>query len=323
MRKIFAGLALALSAIVFLLGSAGMSLRLEPFTTWYFQFAWWPFVIGLESWLFLRGGWSLLWDAPRRFATLLPLSVVLWCVFEALNFRLGNWHYVGLPRDTALRWAGYALGFATVLPALFATASMFRFLGLFDALDPDTPQALMEDRFAAREPERRLPQGWLAPTGAAMLALPMVWPGYFFPLVWGGFVLLLEPVLHGSGRPSLLRDVERGRPGALYLLLLAGLVCGLLWECWNFWAGAKWYYTVPWVGRPRLFEMPVLGFLGFPPFALTCRVMTQASALGWERLGGLPGGRIWRAVVVLVAAAFVWAVFVGVDRFTVTALAAS
>ena len=322
MRRILAGVVLGLSAAVFLLGSAGMSLRLEPFHTWYYQFAWWPFVLGLESWLFLRGGWSLLWDAPRRFAALVPLSVFLWCVFEAFNFRLGNWHYVGLPRDMTLRWLGFGLGYATVLPALFAMASMFRFLGLFDAVDPDTPEAVLEDRLAVAGPRRRPPLGLLALAGGVMLALPLAWPRYCFPLVWGGFVLVLEPVLYESGRPSLLRDLERGRPGALYLLLLAGLACGLLWECWNFWAGARWYYTVPFVGRPKLFEMPVLGFLGFPPFAVTCRVMTQACLLCWDRLGGLPGGRILRAVAALLAAGFVWAVFAGIDLFTVTALAA-
>ena len=325
MRRILAAIVLALSAAVFLAGSAGMSLRLEPFHTWYYQFAWWPFVLGLESWLYLRGGWSLLWDAPRRFAALLPLSVATWCVFEAVNFRLGNWHYVGLPRDAALRWLGYALGFATVLPALFATASMFRFLGLFDALDPDMPQALPEDhghgRLAPRA-GRPLPLGLIALAGALMLVLPLVWPRYCFPLVWVGFALLLEPALYRSGRPSLLRDLERGRPGALYLLLLAGLACGLLWECWNYWAGAKWYYTVPFVGRPKLFEMPVLGFLGFPPFAVTCRVMTQACLLGWDRLGGLRGGGVWRLATALLAAALVLAVFAGMDRLTVTALAA-
>ncbi len=318
MRRSLAGLLLALCAAAFLAGSAGMSLGLEPMRTWYYQFAWWPYVLGLESWLFLRGGYSLLWDAPRRFAALLPLSVLLWCVFEAANFRLGNWHYVGLPRDAALRWLGYALGYATVLPALFVTAGMFRFLGLFDATDPDTPQARLE---AHIKKPRHWPLGPMALAGALMLALPMAWPRFFFPLVWGGFVLLLEPVLYRSGRPSLLRDLERGRPGALYALLLAGLACGLLWECWNFWAGAKWYYTVPFVGRPRIFEMPLLGFAGFPPFAVSCRVMAEAAALGWDRLGALPGGRVWRALAALAALAFVLAVFAGIDRYAVTALA--
>ena len=56
-------------------------------------------------------------------------------------------------------------------------------------------------------------------------------------------------------------------------LLIAGFICGGLWEFWNFWARAKWIYTVPIVGNVKIFEMPVLGYFGFPPFALECFAM--------------------------------------------------
>jgi len=56
-------------------------------------------------------------------------------------------------------------------------------------------------------------------------------------------------------------------------LLAAGLVCGFLWEFFNYWAISKWTYTVPYLGNVKIFEMPVLGFLGFPPFAVECWVI--------------------------------------------------
>ena len=52
------------------------------------------------------------------------------------------------------------------------------------------------------------------------------------------------------------------------IMFLAGLVCGLLWEFWNFWATSKWHYNVPYLGHVKIFEMPILGFLGFMPFAV-------------------------------------------------------
>jgi hypothetical protein len=55
--------------------------------------------------------------------------------------------------------------------------------------------------------------------------------------------------------------------------LLGGLVCGILWEFWNFWARTKWIYAVPILSEIKIFEMPVLGFLGFPPFAVECYVL--------------------------------------------------
>ncbi len=53
-------------------------------------------------------------------------------------------------------------------------------------------------------------------------------------------------------------------------------MCGVLWEFWNYWATTKWTYTVPYAGNVKIFEMPVLGYLGFPPFALECYAMYHA-----------------------------------------------
>ncbi len=41
-----------------------------------------------------------------------------------------------------------------------------------------------------------------------------------------------------------------------------------MWEFWNYWAISKWEYDVPYWGHIKLFEMPVLGFLGFMPFII-------------------------------------------------------
>ncbi|MGZ3591613.1 MAG: DUF4332 domain-containing protein, partial [Thermodesulfobacteriota bacterium] len=89
------------------------------------------------------------------------------------------------------------------------------------------------------------------------------------------------------GGKSLLRDLKEGNPRKIYLLLIAGLICGLLWEFWNFWAPSKWVYTVPFFDRAKGFEMPFLGFLGFPPFAVQAYVMYNFISLfrskrGWE-----------------------------------------
>ncbi len=50
----------------------------------------------------------------------------------------------------------------------------------------------------------------------------------------------------------------------------------MLWEFWNYWAATKWTYTVPYLGDVKIFEMPILGYLGFPPFALECYAMYHA-----------------------------------------------
>jgi hypothetical protein len=110
--------------------------------------------------------------------------------------------------------------------------------------------------------------------GAIMAAVPLVIVSpWLVPLVWVGWALLLEPLNARAGRPSWLGDLARGDAARLVALLTAGAVCGLLWEFWNYWATTRWTYSVPYLGHLKVFEMPVLGYLGFPPFALECYAM--------------------------------------------------
>ena len=111
-------------------------------------------------------------------------------------------------------------------------------------------------------------------SGAAMLVWPLVWPSpYLAAPVFLGFIFLLDPINAHAGDDSLFRDLRAGQYDRLINLLVAGFICGGLWEFWNFWARAKWIYTVPIFGDIKIFEMPVLGYFGFPPFALECFTM--------------------------------------------------
>jgi hypothetical protein len=109
--------------------------------------------------------------------------------------------------------------------------------------------------------------------GAAFVTVPLVLPAavrpWTFGFVWLGFVLLLDPVNFRAGRPSFLAAWRAGDRAFIRRWLVAGIVCGVLWEFWNYWALAKWRYVgVPVFPSVRLFEMPLAGYLGFPPFAL-------------------------------------------------------
>lgn len=306
-QRSVAGFVLAASIVAFGLGSLGLSLKLEPFATWYYLWAWWPYILGAESALCIMGGYSVLYEEPRRFLVSLPLSVTVWALFELYNIRLGNWLYLNLPAETGLRWAGYALSFATVLPGLSVTRRLLEFWGVFDRATCQPVRA------------RRLHR-WCTQLGLACLVLPVLLPRYCFPLVWAGPVLVLEPLLHTRGARSFLAGLALGRPRLLWQALLAGGVCGLLWECWNWWAHARWVYTVPWVGEfLKVFEMPVLGFLGFPVFALSCFALSEAFFLYLAHLRRFPMARqrlAW-AMLGVAAACFDTAVFLAMDLWTV------
>jgi hypothetical protein len=96
-------------------------------------------------------------------------------------------------------------------------------------------------------------------------------------------------------------------------------VCGVLWETWNYWARVKWMYTVPGFESLKVFEMPLAGFLGFPPFALECvAIVAFLEALG-TRLRRR-SQRIHRTLLVagaVLAAGAVLVIFDTADRVTV------
>ncbi|MEX0787844.1 MAG: hypothetical protein WD040_03495, partial [Anaerolineales bacterium] len=138
-------------------------------------------------------------------------------------------------------------------------------------------------------------------SGAAMVTLPVLVPpstaAYLFAPVWIGFLLVLDPINHKLGVPSLWARWRAGDRWAVGDLLAAGLACGFLWEAWNWQAfqagGGHWVYTIP--DALRLFglhfgQMPLLGLLGFPPFALELFAAYGffRAALGGDRFFGTP-----------------------------------
>ncbi len=96
---------------------------------------------------------------------------------------------------------------------------------------------------------------------------------YLAAPVWIGFILLLDPVNAWLGEESLTGDFARGQYDRLWNLAWSGVLCGVLWEFWNFWSRAKWHYTVPIMEHTKVFEMPLPGYLGYPAFALECFTM--------------------------------------------------
>jgi len=116
---------------------------------------------------------------------------------------------------------------------------------------------------------RGLRAGATIAAGSLFLAAPFLTPAYAQYLaapVWLGFILLLDPINARLGTERITRE-------RLINLSLSGLLCGVLWEFWNYWARSKWIYTVPIMENLKVFEMPLPGYLGFPAFALECFTM--------------------------------------------------
>jgi len=204
-------------------------------------------------------GSSLFSDHKLEFSLLLLISIGSWLIFEAYNLLLQNWRYIGLPGNTFLRYFGYAWSFATISPGIFLTYQVLNDVLPGSAATPAVPRL------------GNVVFSFFVITGALCVVIPLIWPStYMTPLVWMGFAFLLDPINHRLGERSILTEFFTGRRRSLGIFFLSGLVCGLLWEFWNFWAAAKWEYFVPYWGNIKLFEMPILGFLGFLPFTIEC-----------------------------------------------------
>jgi len=249
----------------------------EPFASWFYCFVWWAYILIVDSVIYELKGDSLIINRTREFLWLIPWSVVIWLIFELMNVLMKNWYYVNVIDSLWARWLGYFLAYSTVLPGIFETTELLDTIGLFK-----------KKRSAKRV---HLEKKWLKVScmvGVLLFVSLLLFPRFCFPFSWLGFIFLLEPVNYWLGGRSLLRAWERGNWQRLYHLLLAGMVCGLSWEFWNYWARTKWIYTVPFFEELKLFEMPMLGFLGFLPFAVECYVIYNFICLlgrreGWER----------------------------------------
>ena len=265
-----------IGALVLVVAQVMMLNHVEPFLSWFYALAWWSYILIIDSVVYRLKGNSLIISRTREFFLMIVWSFTIWLFFEMVNLVMRNWYYINVPNSAVVRFLGYGVSYGTVLPGIFETTELLETLGLFRR---------------APAPPFRMSRRWFVGfliTGALFLFLPLVVPRYTFPLIWGSFIFLLEPINYHWGGKSLLADWERGSLKKFYLLLVAGLICGFVWEFWNFWARTKWVYTVPFFDELKIFEMPVLGFLGFPPFAVECYIIYNFISLwrhkrGWEQ----------------------------------------
>ena len=264
-----------LGILLLLLSELFLFQKVEPFYSWFYCFAWWSYILTVDGVIFWTKGNSLISSRSKEFFLMIPWSIFIWLIFEAANLSLKNWSYIHLPHSSLERWLGYAIAYGTVLPGLFETTELLETAGLFK-------NSTVRGRTVSSRGQ--IP---LVILGILCLASSVLFPQYCFSFIWIGFIFLLEPFNYRMGGKSLLRNIEEGNPRCLYLLLAAGLICGLLWEFWNFWAPSKWIYTIPFFEETKGFEMPFPGFLGFPPFALQAYVMYNFISLfrfnrGWD-----------------------------------------
>ncbi|MBD3274640.1 MAG: DUF4332 domain-containing protein [Candidatus Marinimicrobia bacterium] len=222
---------------------------------WYIL-GWYGYLPILDSAIYQIQGHSFFTHRRREMADMFFWSIIFWFLFEAYNFIIQNWYYVYAFQSDLAQGVFSFIAFATVFPACFFHTELIKAVGLFEnsSVKPiNVNNGLRQFTF------------WF---GLLCIILPILFPTYAFWMVWGALLGVPDAINYKNGAPSILGDLERGKPGRLYQLLAGGLIAGVVWEGLNYFARCKWIYTVPGLEEWKIFEMPVLGFIGFPVLAV-------------------------------------------------------
>ena len=242
---------------------------------------WLGYCLLVDALVLYRTGTSLLERSRKKFLCLFLASAPAWWLFEIINWRLQNWHYLGAEDFSSLSfWCWATLNFSTVMPAVFESAELIASFNFFKGkkkgpfLRPTTPTTIA-----------------FFTTGWMMLAAMLAWPDVFFPFTWLAVFFILEPLNIWLGNRTLAEYTGSGDWRPVLHLWLGVLLTALFWEMWNYLSYPKWIYRLPWGDWFRIFEMPLPGYLGYLPFSLElfslyhflCRIFGEARS-GYIRL---------------------------------------
>lgn len=233
---------------------------------------WLTFIVLINALTYWRSGHCLLSRQTRLFFTLFPISALFWWYFEYLNRFVENWYYLGVTEFSPLHYTVHAtLAFATVLPAVI---SMMELLHTYPRLQQTRyarPLVLTQNKTWA----------WctLGFASLGLIGIP-VWPDLLYPLVWVAPFIILVVLQSLFGQSMILFYLNQGAWYVFSLSALAALVCGFFWEMWNYYSEPKWVYAVPFVHRFQIFEMPLLGYIGYLLFGWEC--LAVASLFGYR-----------------------------------------
>ena len=227
-------------------------------THWGFFPMWLGYCLAMDGLVFWRTGTSLLTRSRRKYVGLFLVSAPIWWIFELLNIRTQNWTYMGAEIFTPFEYAFWTtLSFTTVIPAVFGSAEFF---ASFDFLTRLRLGPVIGT-------EKRITLSFFI-LGWVMLVLMLLWPSIFFLFIWLSLYFILEPINVWLRNRSLAHWTQKGEWRPILSLWLGVLLTAFFWEMWNYYSYPKWIYHVAWGDWLHVFEMPLLGYGGYLPFAL-------------------------------------------------------
>jgi len=239
-------------------------LKIQPFANWYFPIVWFGYILMVDALVYKLRGNSLISNRFGQFLGMFILSSIFWWVFEFINYTTTNWSYSVSGIQVSLKDNIFyaTVAFSTVLPALFETVELIRSVHLFNK--------------AKLHKKHKITKNFLHSMifiSLIFFIAPIVLPTFAFPLVWLSFFFILDPINYLHKQPSVIGHLKDRKLAVPLSLLAAGITLGFLWEFWNYQAIPKWTYDIPFIGFFKIFEMPILGYLGYFPFSFELYAM--------------------------------------------------
>jgi hypothetical protein len=240
----YVGLALMAIAIV------DFFFPIQPIALWYIPIIWYGYIFFIDSVVYKIKKRSLLANYPKEFLFVVLVSLPFWLIFEFYNHFTGSWIY------TNYVWYVHIVDFTIIMPAIIENFMFINALGIFN-------------RFKSKLNITKCTAWIIFVFGLISLLIPVLFPTYGYPLMWLCILLTIEPLNLLFLKSGVVYNIVKGRIGFFYSCLTAGILTGFFWEMWNFFAYPKWTYVIPVLGSfPKLFAMPLPGYLGYLPFAL-------------------------------------------------------
>jgi len=226
---------------------------IPPLANYTYPIAWWGLLLVVDRFNSRRRGLSLWHRNIRHFLMItLPVSVLFWLLFELMNLPSPQWHYVGGIDNLPVQVLFGFIAFTTVIPIM--AESYWLFGGRF----------CLPSGFAHWFRQWRV-VSILA--GLVFAAIPFFNHVFWFNQgIWLAPALILLP----------FSNVRRCEATSKFVraIVLSGLLAGFFWELLNYWSRTHWEYLIL-PGVPHLFQMPLPGYVGFIPFALTAMVVYE------------------------------------------------
>lgn len=232
--------------------------KITPFYIYAFFPLWLGYTLainGISQKLFYD---SLLKRMQWSFLYLFLISIPFWWLFEFLNNFVNNWYYsIATPINPLMYLIFGSIAFSIVVPAVLSTSLLF--FQVTNKIHPIQRQSVKITNLI-------LFLSFFL--GLFFLSMVITTPQASYPLLWSGLFLLIEPINYCFKFSSLYKKISDGSWTLFVSICLATLFTGFWWELWNYYSYPKWFYTIPDLGFFKIFEMPILGFLGYPFFGL-------------------------------------------------------